>query len=192
MRLLGLGWAIASVVGGRRDAQSLTEGIFVFVTIVERVGSRLSHWTCLILELERSLATEADFMLLFHLIDLGLLLLHDFWQLELVVDLWGEAALGACLFGWVVHLQHFSVSRSLVELDGGTILLHLEVGVCLADLVCYSELCLLLLIHLDWWGSWAICGLVGDLNLTLTNLNSSGVVLTTIAVFRRLFVANLR
>jgi hypothetical protein len=37
MRLLGLGWTIASlaVVSGRRDAQSLTEGIFVFVTIVE-------------------------------------------------------------------------------------------------------------------------------------------------------------
>ena len=63
------------------------------VCIVELLRSRLSHRRHdLVADLERSLALESDLMRLLHLVDLRLLLLHDFGQLELVLQLQGHVA----------------------------------------------------------------------------------------------------
>ena len=58
-------------------------------------------------------------MLLLHLVDLRLLLLHDFGQLQLVLQLrvvdTATAALGSRLTR-VVHLDHLVLTTRLVEL----------------------------------------------------------------------------
>lgn len=52
----------------------------------------------LVTQLERSLAREANLVLLLHLIYLGLLLLHNVGQLQLVVDFGGDASARPLLF----------------------------------------------------------------------------------------------
>ena len=56
------------------------------LTVVESLSARLCHRSGLIRQLQRTLARETDLVLLLHLIDFGLLLVHYVGQLELVVD----------------------------------------------------------------------------------------------------------
>ena len=54
------------------------------VRLVEVLCSCLRHRAALILQLQRALRRETDLMLLLHLVDLRVLLLHDVRQLQLV------------------------------------------------------------------------------------------------------------
>ena len=81
----------------RRDAHRLPHHLDVAqilatvhrgISIVELLRPCLGH-RChdLVANLDRSFALESDLMRLLHLVDLRLLLLHDFGQLELVLQL---------------------------------------------------------------------------------------------------------
>ena len=76
-------------------------------------------------------------MLLLHLIDFTLLLLHNLWQLELVLNLGGESPLRASFLGSVIHIQHLSLPTRLVQLDlsSGLLLINRVNRVSLAYLV---------------------------------------------------------
>ena len=57
------------------------------IRVVKVLCTRLRHGSSLIRQLKGSLGGESDLMLFLHLIDLGLLLLHDVGELELVLQL---------------------------------------------------------------------------------------------------------
>ena len=112
--------------------------------VVERLGASLSHRHrrgTLVLELWLTFAREADLMLLFHLIDLSLLLLHDFGQLKLVLELLGDVA-ASTLRGrlLVIDREHLLLPARLVHVYRASSLLlyRLELigyGVGLSDLI---------------------------------------------------------
>ena len=62
-------------------------------------------------------------MLLLHLIDFSLLLLHNIGQLELVLNLGGGSPLRTSFLGGVIRLQHLRLPTRLVQLDRGSGLL---------------------------------------------------------------------
>ena len=120
-------------------------------------------------------------MLLLHLIDLCLLLLHYLGQLQLVLELlWYGAALGsAALACRLVDLEHLLLAARLihvVQIDraSGLLLNRLEMVVGLADLISDAEMLVLsrlALIHLNGRRPGTL-RLVCDLYLSLTDLNS--------------------
>ena len=133
-------------------------------------------------------------MLLFHLVDFRLLLLHDLRQLKLVVHLCGLATLGSFLRG-VVHLEHLGLPTRLGELHGGSgLFLHVHMVAWvdgLSNLVRDSQIVrvLLVLVHLNGGGSRTL-SLVGDLDLAFADLDGGGV-LSCSALYHLRFVGNL-
>ena len=154
---LCIGWLIVVVWG---NAHCLSHRLKVLTmtvhgtwstaaaVIIERLSPRLSHGGSLILKLERPLAWKTNLVLLLHLVDLRLLLLHDFGQLQLVLQLrvvdTATAALG-CRLPWVVHLDHLVLTTRLVELHWDAILVldrlrvvRWAINVRLSDLISNS------------------------------------------------------
>ena len=115
-------------------------------------------------------------MLLLHLIDLCLLLLHDLGQLQLVLELGAEAALRGGLGARVHHL--LIALRVVAILDGGAVrvglIAHVHAVIVSSDLIGDPKVILLLLhrilIHLDRGRARAL-SLVRDLDLTLADLD---------------------
>lgn len=132
------------------QAIALINNIYILsscLRVVERLGACLSHRHrsgTLVLELWLTFAREADLMLLLHLIDLSLLLLHDFGQLKLVLELLGDVA-ASTLRGrlLVIDREHLLLPARLVHVYRASCLLlyRLELigyGVGLSDLIRHS------------------------------------------------------
>ena len=121
-------------------------------------------------------------MLLLHLIDLCLLLLHYLGQLQLVLELLRHGATlnsSTALAGRLVDLEHLLLAARLIHVvqvyrTSGLLLNRLEMVVGLAYLIRDAQmlvLCRLALIHLN-GGRPGTLRLVCDLYLSFSDLNS--------------------
>ena len=110
-------------------------------------------------------------MLLLHLIDLPLLLVHDLWQLQFVGELGAKVALGVGLGRSHVRLRdQLRISLRVVE-----IVTTGMVAMVWTHLVSYAQLLLvrhllLLCVHFYRGWTWAL-RLIHDLDLAFANLN---------------------
>lgn len=129
-------------------------------------------------------------MLLLHVIDSCLLLLHDFWQLQFVLKLVAHVSLWR-LFARILQVHHFVLTWSLIHVKWGSCLVmnrlavdmvvlgssHISLTNLVSDPKVGRLCCRLTLVHLNWWGSWTL-GLVRDLDLTSPDLNCRCVLLS--------------
>lgn len=85
-------WLHTGIVG-------LLSGSINLIRVVEVFRASLAHGTGLVRSayLKWTLRRESNFVLLFHLIDLHLLLLHDLRKLEFVLELGAGVSLGVRL-----------------------------------------------------------------------------------------------
>lgn len=160
-------------------------------SVVKVFGPRLSHrHSCLVvLQLERTLLRESNFVLFLHLVDSRLLLLHYFGQLQLVLKLGARASLRG-VFTRVLHLKHFLLPRCRIHIHWRTgLVMHIMVShvvmlwtsyVCLPNLIGDTQVCLLVgllpLVHFDGGGPWTCC-LVHNLYFTFADLYCGCVLL---------------
>jgi len=170
------------------DAQGLAHGrkvgvlgTLIWLRIIELVSACLRHRSILIVYLKRSFARKSNLMLLFHLVYLFLLLLHNFRQLKFVLELlWGNTT--AALLGWLARRTHLRLAVGRVHLLDGLPLLFLNglvgmLDVCRANLIGNSQLWVCLpVVHFNGGWSWTL-SLVSHLDLASANLNRRCVLI---------------